>query len=61
MVNIGRRTLVNPRRRLTSMSILMLWQASLGMPIPQRIDTGTDLITPENVDAFLARTKPQPA
>jgi len=44
-----------------SMSILMLWQASLGVPIPQRIDTGIDLITPENVDSFLARTKPQPA
>jgi ribose transport system substrate-binding protein len=44
-----------------SMSILMLWQASLGMPTPQRIDTGIDLITLENVDAFLARTRPQPA
>ena len=39
-----------------SMSILMLWQASLGMPIPQRVDTGIDLITPENVESFLART-----
>ena len=44
-----------------SMSILMLWQASLGVPIPQRIDTGIDLITPENVDSFLARAKSQPA
>jgi len=44
-----------------SMSILMLWQASLGVPIPQRIDTGIDLITPENVDSFLARTKSQTA
>ena len=42
-----------------SMSILMLWQASLGVPIPQRIDTGIDLITPENVDSFLARTRPE--
>lgn len=42
-----------------SMSILMLWQASLGVPIPQRVDTGIDLITPENVEAFLARTQPQ--
>jgi ribose transport system substrate-binding protein len=41
-----------------SMSILMLWQASLGAPIPQRVDTGIDLITPENVDSFLARTRP---
>jgi len=41
-----------------SMSILMLWQASLGVPIPQRVDTGIDLITPENVASFLARTQP---
>ena len=40
-----------------SMSILMLWQASLGVPIPQRVDTGIDLITPANVDSFLARTQ----
>jgi ribose transport system substrate-binding protein len=44
-----------------SMSILMLWQASLGVPIPQRVDTGIDLITPENIDSFLARIQPQPA
>lgn len=37
-----------------SMSILMLWQASLGVPIPQSVDTGIDLITRENVDSFLA-------
>jgi ribose transport system substrate-binding protein len=37
-----------------SMAVLMLWQASLGVPIPQRIDTGIDLVTAENVDAFLA-------
>jgi ribose transport system substrate-binding protein len=43
-----------------SMSILMLWQASLGVPIPQRVDTGIDLITPENVDSFLATTQVQP-
>jgi ribose transport system substrate-binding protein len=41
-----------------SMSVLMLWQATLGVPIPRRVDTGIDLITPENVDAFLARTQP---
>lgn len=41
-----------------SMSILMLWQASLGVAIPQRVDTGIDLITPGNVDSFLARTRP---
>jgi ribose transport system substrate-binding protein len=39
-----------------SMSILMLWQASLGVPIPQRVDTGIDLITQGNVDSFLAMT-----
>jgi ribose transport system substrate-binding protein len=37
-----------------SMSILMLWQASLGIQIPRRIDTGIDLITQENVDIFLS-------
>jgi len=42
-----------------SMSILMLWQASLGVPIPQRVDTGIDLITPTNVDSFLAGTQRQ--
>jgi ribose transport system substrate-binding protein len=40
-----------------SMSILMLWQASLGVPIPQRIDTGIDLITSANVESFLATTR----
>ena len=37
-----------------SMSILMLWQASLGARIPQTIDTGIDVITMDNVDSFLA-------
>jgi ribose transport system substrate-binding protein len=37
-----------------SMSILMLWQASLGLSMPQAIDTGIDLITQENVEAYLA-------
>ncbi|MGE5218709.1 MAG: substrate-binding domain-containing protein [Chloroflexota bacterium] len=37
-----------------SMSVLMLWQASLGVQIPQAIDTGIDVITQENVDRFLA-------
>jgi len=40
-----------------SMSILMLWQASLGVPIPQRIDTGIELITSANVESFLAMTR----
>lgn len=39
-----------------SMAILMLWQLTLGVRIPQRIDTGIDLITRENVDRFLALT-----
>lgn len=37
-----------------SMSILMLWQVSIGLRTPQSIDTGIDLITQDNVDAFLA-------
>ena len=37
-----------------SMALLMLWQASQGMRIPQKIDTGIDFITTENVDQFLA-------
>lgn len=37
-----------------SMSILILWQASLGVRIPQAIDTGIDVITRENVDGYLA-------
>jgi len=36
-----------------SMSILMLWQATLGIEIPRRIDTGIDVITQENVHRFL--------
>lgn len=37
-----------------SMAILMLWQASLGVRIPRAIDTGIDVITPQNVDRHLA-------
>lgn len=37
-----------------SMSVLMLWQASLGVHMPRAIDTGIDVITQENVDAYLA-------
>lgn len=37
-----------------SMSILMLWQASMGIPIPQLIDTGIDVITQDNVDQYLS-------
>ncbi len=37
-----------------SLSILMLWQASLGVRTPQAVDTGIDVITQENVDRYLA-------
>lgn len=37
-----------------SMSVLMLWQASLGIQIPQSIDTGIDVITQDNVDQYLS-------
>jgi ribose transport system substrate-binding protein len=37
-----------------SMSVLMLWQASLGIQMPWAIDTGIDVITQENVDKYLA-------
>jgi ribose transport system substrate-binding protein len=39
-----------------AMSILMLWQASLGVPLPRVIDTGIDVITQDNVDRYLAKT-----
>jgi hypothetical protein len=32
----------------------MLWQASLGVQMPQAIDTGIDVITQENVDIYFA-------
>lgn len=38
-----------------AMSVLMLWQASLGGPLPRFIDTGIDVITQETVDRFMAR------
>ncbi|NTU88694.1 MAG: sugar ABC transporter substrate-binding protein [Actinobacteria bacterium] len=37
-----------------AMSILMLWQASIGVIIPKMIDTGIDVITRDNVDDFIA-------
>ena len=36
-----------------SMSILMLWQDSIGVSIPKVIDTGIDVITQDNIDEFL--------
>lgn len=37
-----------------AMAVLMLWQATLGVQLPQNIDTGIDVITQENVDRYLA-------
>lgn len=37
-----------------AMAVLLLWQATLGVPLPQAIDTGIDVITQENVDRHLA-------
>lgn len=39
-----------------SMSVVMLWQASLGVRLPQTVDTGIDVITRENVDRHLAES-----
>ena len=39
-----------------SMSVLMLWQASIGIKTPQAIDTGIEVITQDNVDRYLAAT-----
>ena len=40
-----------------AMCTLMLWRATLGLTLPQRVDTGIDLITRDNVDAFLTDTR----
>jgi len=37
-----------------SISVLMLWQASLGLPTPPTIDTGVILITQQHIDQYLA-------
>lgn len=37
-----------------SMALLMLWQGAHGLRMPQKVDTGIDLITRENVGGFLA-------
>ncbi|MDR1785935.1 MAG: substrate-binding domain-containing protein, partial [Spirochaetaceae bacterium] len=36
-----------------SMTVLMLWQASMGVKIPAVVDTGIDFITPQNVDEWI--------
>ncbi|MDR1835468.1 MAG: substrate-binding domain-containing protein [Fusobacteriaceae bacterium] len=40
-----------------SMSVLMMWQASLGVKIPAIVDTGIDFVTPENVDEWIELMK----
>jgi len=37
-----------------ALCVLMLWRASLGLQLPQAVDTGIDVITQENVDRYLA-------
>lgn len=44
-----------------AMSVLMLWQASLGVSLPRVVDTGIDVITQENVDRYLAKAVQRPA
>lgn len=39
-----------------SMAILMLWQATLGVQLPEAIDTGIDVITRENLNRNLTAT-----
>ncbi len=36
-----------------SMSVLMLWQASIGMEIPKMVDTGIAYIDQDNIDAWI--------
>lgn len=36
-----------------SMSVLMMWQASLGIEIPQKVDTGIAYIDQENIDEWI--------
>jgi len=40
-----------------AMSVVMLWLASQGIQTPQKIDTGIDVITRENVEKFLAGSR----
>ena len=36
-----------------AMAVLMLWQASLGLPVPRYVDTGIDVVTADNAQDFL--------
>lgn len=40
-----------------SMSVLMLWQASIGIDIPKVVDTGIAYIDSENVDEWIEMVK----
>ncbi len=36
-----------------AMAVLMLWQASLGQPIPRFVDTGIEVVTAANAAEYL--------
>lgn len=36
-----------------AMSVLMLWQASLGLPVPRYVDTGIEVVTADNAQHYL--------
>lgn len=36
-----------------ALSVLMLWQASLGLPVPRYVDTGIELVTAKNAQDYL--------
>lgn len=38
-------------------AVAMMWQASLGLPLPKLVDTGIGVYTSENVDAAIAAMK----
>lgn len=37
-----------------AMAVLMLWQASLGQPMPRYVDTGIEVVTAANAERFLS-------
>lgn len=36
-----------------AMAVLMLWQATLGLPVPRFVDTGIEVVTAQNAHEFL--------
>jgi len=40
-----------------SMSVLMMWQASIGVETPKKVDTGIAFIDGDNVDEWLEMVK----